>query len=258
MLQFSIRKMMLAVVVFAVICAVLAARERARAESKKRECEQRLRNVAATLLAYLEQKAAFPPGTCPNPDLASEDRISLWGPPNNWLDLQVWWNVDQGQAWNDPGVNDAAARFRVSYCACPEAILPARGTHQPTSYIAIAGVGVDSPLLAKTDPRAGVFGYDRQTTLADIKDGASSTMLIAETAQTSGSWFQGGPATVRGLDPAQQPYIGPARQFGGLHAGGAYIVMADGSVRWISESTSATVFEALSTIAGGENLPANW
>jgi hypothetical protein len=34
--------------------------------------------------------------------------------------------------------------------------------------------------------------------------------------------------------------------------------MADGSVRWISESISSRAFEALSTIAGGESLPANW
>jgi prepilin-type processing-associated H-X9-DG protein len=82
--------------------------------------------------------------------------------------------------------------------------------------------------------------------------------LIAETAQVSGSWFQGGPATVRGLDRAQKPYIGLGRQFGGLHGGGACVAMADGSVRWVRDSINPLVFESLSTMAGGESLPTNW
>jgi hypothetical protein len=57
---------------------------------------------------------------------------------------------------------------------------------------------------------------------------------------------------VRGLDPAGKPYLGPYRQFGGLHRGGAWVAMADGSVRWVSDSISPKVFEALATMAGGD------
>ena len=103
-----------------------------------------------------------------------------------------------------------------------------------------------------------MFGYDRVTTMADIKDGLANTMVIAETAKVTGSWLQGGPATVRGLDPAEKPYVGLNLQFGGLHRGGAWVAMADGSVRWVSDSISPTVFEALSTMAGGERLPNDW
>jgi hypothetical protein len=57
---------------------------------------------------------------------------------------------------------------------------------------------------------------------------------------------------VRGLNPARTPYVGPKRQFGGLHTGGAWVAMADGSLRKVSESVDPKVFEALSTMAGGE------
>ena len=99
-----------------------------------------------------------------------------------------------------------------------------------------------------------MFGYDRQTKLVDITDGTASTMLIAETGLVRGSWLQGGSGTVRGLDPSRQPYIDAGRQFGGLHGAGAWVAMADGSVRWIEESISPKIFEALSTMAGGEQL----
>jgi prepilin-type processing-associated H-X9-DG protein len=60
---------------------------------------------------------------------------------------------------------------------------------------------------------------------------------------------------VRGLDPAETPYIGAGRQFGGLHDGRAAVAFADGSVRFISESINPKVFEALSTMAGGAEGP---
>ncbi len=243
---------MLGVVVLAIASELIAMWDRAWARGREVQCEQHLHEVGFGLLGYLNSHSAFPPGTWPNPDLAPEDRISLWGPVSPYLDQQLWFDVAQSEAWNHAGINDEVSRHCVYASACSEATRPVTGKLQPMSYIAIAGVGADAPLVLKSDPCAGVFGYNRQTTLADIKDGAATTMMIAETAQVSGSWFQGGPATVRGLDQAQQPYIGPARQFGGLHSGGAYIVMADGSVRWISDSITRKAFESLSTIAGGE------
>ena len=57
---------------------------------------------------------------------------------------------------------------------------------------------------------------------------------------------------------AKKPYIGAGRQFGGLHDGVAIVAMADGSVRFVSESVDPKVFEALSTMAGGEQVPAGW
>ena len=78
--------------------------------------------------------------------------------------------------------------------------------------------------------------------------------MLAESGRVIGSWRQGGPATLRGLDPTNAPYIGRGRQFGGLHDGVAVIAMADGSVRVVSESIAPKVFEAMMTIAGGEEV----
>lgn len=46
------------------------------------------------------------------------------------------------------------------------------------------------------------------------------------------------------------------RGFYSFHAGGANFLIADGSVRFISESISPTVYRGSSTIAGGETISA--
>ena len=91
-----------------------------------------------------------------------------------------------------------------------------------------------------------------------IKDGAANTLLLAETGLDNGPWTAGGAATVRGLNPSRQPYIGRGCQFGGLHREGVMVAMADGPVRYLHETIEPRVFEALSTVAGGETLPALW
>ena len=80
------------------------------------------------------------------------------------------------------------------------------------------------------------------------------TMMVVETASVRGAWTAGGSATVRGLVPARQPYIGSGRQFGGNHPGGAMDLFADGYVRFLSDSTKPKVFEAMASIAGGERV----
>ena len=106
--------------------------------------------------------------------------------------------------------------------------------------------------MPKGHPRAGVFGYDRQTRVPDITDGVSNTLLLAETGLANGPWTAGGPATVRGLDPSRPPYIGRGRQFGGMHKGGVIVALADGSVRHIAFSINPDVFSLLGTRDDGE------
>jgi hypothetical protein len=115
-----------------------------------------------------------------------------------------------------------------------------------------------------------VFGYDRRTALSKdgIPDGTSSALLLIEAAHEPGHWAFGGPATVRGVEAETFPYVGPGRPFGGFHSSGpkwfgtrqhfCNVAMADGSTRRLSESISPEVLEALATVAGKENLPADW
>jgi prepilin-type processing-associated H-X9-DG protein len=228
----------------------------ARRCGRRTQCASNLRNVVLAALDYANREGHFPTGTWPNSSLPPEKRLSWYAAALPGLDCQELWDqVNKEQAWDDRS-NASVANTTFGVLHCPQSVRPPAQTPMPASYIGIAGLGTDAPYLPKGHRRAGVFGYDRRTSLQDITDGASSTMVVAESGRVRGSWLAGGPATVRGLDTADLPYIGPGRQFGGQHpqVSGANVAFADGSVRFISDTINPGVFEALSTIAGGESV----
>jgi hypothetical protein len=72
------------------------------------------------------------------------------------------------------------------------------------------------------------------------------------------------PVGQRLLDSSDRPYLGSGRPFGGTRFAentlfskgksiGCNAALADGSVRFLSESIACEVLDALSTIAGGES-----
>jgi prepilin-type processing-associated H-X9-DG protein len=255
--------MMRVIFALAILFAVIALVQRedrrsSRMQGASGHCASNIHNVVLGVLGYVNVNGVFPTGSWPNPDLDPEDRLSWYAQILPQIDNQdVYDTLEKDQAWSDPQ-NNVVSFQKISYLCCQNRAAVPPGSPQPASYVGIAGLGVDAAILPKAHARAGVFGYDRRTTLADITDGAANTLLIAETAIARGSWLQGGFATVRGLDPARKPYIGAGRQFGGLHGGGAWVAMADGSVRSVDETISPQIFEALSTMAGGERLPKDW
>ena len=163
------------------------------------------------------------------------------------------------KSWEDPALLPLLNGYYGVIASCPTSWSPtAPGTIHPANYVGMAGLGVDAPSLPKPHKRAGIFGDDRTVAPADVKDGLANTMMVAESSAPSGPWFAGGRHTVRGLDPDRQPYIGVGRQFGGIHGEGANVLMADGTVRYLKGSIDPQVFEALSTMAGGEKVSAPW
>jgi hypothetical protein len=218
-----------------------------------------MRNVTLALQGYQTAKNQFPAGTFPNASLPPESRLSWYFDLSPMLDIcGLPQCMDQTLAWT-AAVNSPYAATRLYGVFCPQSSIIGPDRMVRTSYIGIAGLGIDSTLLPKGHARDGIFGYDRQTALSDITDGLSTTMMVAESARVSGSWLAGGPATVRGLDPSEKPYIGSGRQFGGLHYDDcAGVAFPDGSVRLIRASIDPRVFEAISTIAGREKIPSDW
>jgi prepilin-type processing-associated H-X9-DG protein len=191
----------------------------------------------------------FPPGTLFNAGLPPEQRLS-------WMVVllpymgkdDVYKKLDLALGWQAES-NRAGISTLVPAVVCPsqyEAAAP--GTPVVTNYIGMAGLGPDAPNLPQTDPRAGMLRYNDPTKVGTIRRGLSRTITILETPSDLGPWAAGGRATVRGLDPATAPYIGPGRPFGG-HPAGANAAFADGSVRFQDASINARVLELMATLA---------
>lgn len=128
-----------------------------------------------------------------------------------------------------------------------------------THFVGMSGIedarNVVAGKLDRSDPRAGIFGYDRIAAPNEITDGTSNTIMVIGVGELANPWVMGGGATIRG---ARQPYFDRLSGFGSYGQKGAVTMMADGSVRLISENIDPAVFRAMCTMHGAEtvDLPA--
>jgi hypothetical protein len=218
-----------------------------------------LKQVGLALLHYHSEHGSFPPAAMPLEGEPPEKRLSWQVAILPYLARQeLFDSIDKTRPW-DAEENRAAIGASVFQYWNPYLVRPApRESPGLTYYVGIAGVGPDAASLPLAHPTAGVFGYERRVTIRDITDGTSNTMMVVDTAERNGPWAAGGEAAVRGVDPSQRPYVGNGRPFGGVvkgNGGSALVLMADASVRSVQSNVKPEVFEALATIAGGEQIP---
>ena len=238
-------------------------------QSEKREvpgarCISNLHNIVLGVLGYESANGVFPAGSWPNPVLEPESRLSWYAQILPQLDEQDKYDaLEQDGPW-DSGQNLVMAHERKKLLDCERAALTAPGSPEPASYVGIAGLGKDAARLPKSDARAGVFGYDRQTILPDIKDGRrvkhDDDRGDGERGAGRGyrRWLGDGPWAgsnassdrISGCRPAIRR---PART---LCTRGQR--QMDRCERIQGNSFAVQIFEGISTIAGSEKLPADW
>ena len=157
------------------------------------------------------------------------------------------------------------------------------------NYVANDGIG---PMLSlKSNPYApnrsvavpGVFMINSKTSITDITDGTSQTALVSEVIKSPGEDWRGvmhypeGPLYQHNNTPnspvpdqfrnqfclsiPEAPCIGTYSSWDtrkvilsarSRHPGGVNLLLADGSVRFISNSVDLTIWQALCTPRGGE------
>jgi hypothetical protein len=218
-------------------------------------CLNNLRQIGLAARDYADERGEFPPAVLPYADLPPERSLSwlVALPPYSGEKgaagrlVAIYDRLDQRRGWEDEA-NAFAATMDVRLFRCPGDPRDPRLTPGLTNYVGIAGEGVDAAWLPASDPRTGVFGYFRQARLADFTAGTSRTLFAAESGHENGPWTAGGPPTVRGVDPADSPPIGPGRPFGGMHPNGLNVLWSDASADFRGASMSAKVFADSSRI----------
>jgi prepilin-type processing-associated H-X9-DG protein len=224
-----------------------------RADAERARCQNNLRQLTALALAgYLEKHKQFPAGTVVVRELPAEKRLSWIVPLLPWLgQAGLEKSIDLTVAWDAPA-NNKPARTLLTPLVCPTVFgVEPTEVPAPLHYPGIAGVGPDAASLTVDAPRAGLFRYDTPTPLSALRDGVSTCMAVLETGFRPGPWIAGGPPSLRPVDPAAKPYLGPGRPFGGCHPGGANAAFADGSVQFLTDRISPDVLELLAGIADG-------
>ncbi|MBA4067219.1 MAG: hypothetical protein C0501_26635 [Isosphaera sp.] len=274
---FGFRGFLVVIVVLAVgVSLLLPAVSKVRRAAVRTMCFSHLKHIGVAAHGFLETHRHFPPGTALATDLPPDARLSFYAPLLPYLEHEdVSRRLSRTAAW-DAEPNRAAvdaARHPPKMFRCLEWVgergpAAATGHLAVTNYVGVAGVGPDAATLPAGALGVGVFGYDRTTTLADITDGSSNTLLTIETGYEVGPWLRGGPATVRPIDPSLRHLTGDGRPFGGTHfrdallrsprPDGFVVQFADATARYVTNEVHPAVLAALATVAGKEELPADW
>lgn len=236
------------------VALLLPAVQQAREAARRTQSQNNLKQIALAMHNYHDTYRHFPQGARPNVDLSQDKLLSWQVEILPYIDQgNLYDTIDRAKPWDDP-VNKTALSTSIPVYMHPSVPLTtAKDGYAVTNYVGIAGIGKDGPTLPVDNPKAGVFAYNRPTRIGDIRDGTSNTMMVIETKTNVGPWGAAGVSTIRPL--TQKPYLNGPDGFGGISAGGGYIALADGSVLFISNDIDPKVFEALSTINGGENVP---
>lgn len=233
------------------IALLLPAVQQAREAARRTQSKNNLRQLALGMHNYHDVYGSFPRGTVENDDLEPDERLSWYYPLLPFLEQAPLYNsIDKNSGWESDANAEARAMAMILFHNPSQ---PGRRQNPSASdYLGISGIGPDSASLDNDDPKAGIFGYDRQTRLQDITDGTSNTLMFGDSSEPSVSFLAGGKATIRGF--SESPYINGPDGIGSAHVGGAQFALADGSVRFISENIDEGVLEALATKAGGEPI----
>jgi hypothetical protein len=232
-------------------------------------CSNNLKQLGIGLHGYRDAHGYFPAGTVANSSFPVDGRLS-WGVTIlPYVDQKATFEkFDLTASWDAPVNKPAVAAWGWGKFTCP-----AYNTKEPppapyTNFVGVAGIGPDAASLPFDAPGVGFFGYDRTPKVEQIKDGTAQTLVLIETSRDIGPVIRGGHSTVRGFDLADEPLLGEGRPFGGMHKYdkrwggtaplGTQVLIADGSTRTTPVYVDAHVMGALATIAGGEELPAEW
>ncbi len=279
---FTLIELLVVIAIIGILIALLLpAVQKVREAANRTSCTNNLKQLGIALLNYHDSNNGFPPDFRDSPKTSWTPFMLPYIEQDN-LYRQYHFDKDFSDPANDSGINQT----RVAGFLCPSA--PDSQTRlgqfkrEVRDYSAANRILLPNPYLTNPpsdDPKApsylGVLGHNISRRIAEITDGTSNTLLLAEDAGKTGYWQLGqflrygiGDAawaasstsiTLRGFNPTTKDYYGPCAvncdnndEIYSFHPGGANVLCADGSVHFLHASVSLDTVAALITRAGGE------
>jgi prepilin-type N-terminal cleavage/methylation domain-containing protein/prepilin-type processing-associated H-X9-DG protein len=280
---FTLIELLAVIAIIAILIGLLVpAVQKVREAAARTQCTNNLHNLGVALHNYHSDFNGFPPDSQSTPDggtLCWTVQIFPYIEQGN-LYNQYNVRVDWTNAANDSGVNQTIVPEFVCPMAVPVPERTAANGRAPIDYPACNTLVRPNPYALNGVPPAdatdiGVLGSNVRRRVTDILDGSSNTLLLAEDAGRNQCWEMGkltgslgesgawanpaGQIAVSGFDPATGTCPGPVAVNGSnnqnvysFHQGVAGALFADGSVRFLSSTTSIDTLIALTTRAYGE------
>jgi prepilin-type processing-associated H-X9-DG protein len=267
------------------------------------QCSNNLKQLGLALHNYESVNRAFPPGAVgPQPGVAATSGLASHGLGSCLLPYlekgplfrQYDWDVSWYHSSNQQAVNTQLKDWQCPSAEAnrmmdgklptfaPPSESPFNGTAACGDYAGIQRIDPALASLGLVDLASsydGILQVNRTTRMAEITDGTSTTILVAECAgrptlwqagkPVANKWLNGGPWASRGLMFGRgstqdgTAFFGPCainctndREVYSFHPGGANAVFADGSVHFLKATIDIRAFARLVTRAGGEVVSA--
>lgn len=256
---FTLIELLVVIAIIAILLALLLpAVQQAREAARRTQCKNNLMQIGLALHNYEMAHEVFPPG-CVNPDgpiVNAEEKYHM-----SWM-VQILPCMEQANLFSRvdftegaySALNAAIRSVVIPGFECPSD--PARGI-SASSYAACIG-GADVPIDVNNN---GLLFLNSSIGYEEIHDGASNTILVGEKAIMKSLkplyWMSGTMATLRNsgcpinaswdvngggrsgpFSSSPAPSNTSTGGFSSYHTGGAQFVLADGSVRFLSQNIS--------------------
>ena len=290
-LGFTLIELLVVIAIIAILIALLLpAVQQAREAARRTSCRDHLKQLGLALHNYADAHLTLPSGYVYKPDTSTSPVSN--GAGFGWGSMVLPF-LEQSQVynefdWNVPlhdATNLKAREHHLPVFLCPSDSVSQTGFVEmgpdPERYAMASYAASFGPpdLDAVQEQRLGLFSRNSRTRFSDVTDGMSNTLMVGERengpfrrAGSHGVHFSYETAwsgAIRDWDEQDDDHghmtlfqtgnvpnspQSDDRDVSAPHVGFANFLLADGSVRGLSENMDFILYQALSTRAGSEIL----